>query len=1010
MQLSAQEKATLHFYEWEYRNRGYYHFDTPVNIEAPYIPFYHKKFTDTSFIDDGVAPSFFKGIQNLFLPTKVIEEPVEEELVLEPNFLVFSEKPTIVGFSLSFPKGTEILPNRNIEYLNILSFSEDVISFEIIGTNEDITIQFVSSEFDSERIQSHLKAYFPTVIVKQISLDSFNFDEDKEIAIADFGLNDEFIRPIKQKDSFGIDSLTSLFATMESLQMDDVAVFQILFKGITSPLAKEIPYSVSDGAGGSFFADAPEMVFCAKDKISNPLFSVVLRIAAQGKTMNRSQYLAQELARSISSISSSEFNKLIPLSNEGYDYDFHFYNLNNRLSNRLGFILNSKELNTFVHYPNKTVISSKLGLSGVKTKRAKSILEKGIPIGTNIYNGEEVPVIIDTETRLSHTHILGVTGVGKSTLLANMILADISQGLGCAMFDPHGDIIDDILVRIPEDRAKDVILIDPSDADFPIGFNLLEANTDAEKIVLSSDLVSAFKRHATAWGDNMTAVLQNAVNTVLESSRGGTLIELKRFLIEEKFREEYLTSVKDPSLHYYWKNEYPMVRKGISPLLTRIDTFLRPKLVRYMLAQKKGVDISECLRTNKIVLLKLSQGLIGEQNSYLLGSLFLAKFNQAALARQSKNRNERAPYMLYLDEFQNFITPSIERILSGARKYSLGITIAHQEMGQIQDVSLSNSVLSNPKTRICFRLGDNDAKKLESGFSYFEASDLQGLERGEAIMRIGSSSNDFNLKTAILPEITENFSDAIISSVRINYGTQKAEVEKLLISMLPSFQFPKKTTFKKPIEERPKVLKELRKIPEPKIEQNNVEVFKKENVKVISKKVREQLIQDENTSEEIRTHIYLQSMIKKLGQDRNYKATTEYLTKDGGRIDVVLEQNGLKIGVEISETNKPTYEVQNIKKCLRDGCIPVIVISKNRNHLNAIKNLADKELSKKDRNLVQFIQPDEISNLLDGFAILPQKQQEVIKGFRIVTEFDNNESSQTKNIKSRLAKIFKRKK
>jgi hypothetical protein len=330
-------------------------------------------------------------------------------------------------------------------------------------------------------------------------------------------------------------------------------------------------------------------------------------------------------------------------------------------------------------------------------------------------------------------------------------------------------------------------------------------------------------------------------------------------------------------------------------------------------------------------------------------------------------------------------------------------------MGQIQDTSQLNSDLSNPKTRICFRLGDNDAKKLESGFSYFEASDLQSLERGEAIMRIGSSSNDFNIKTTMLPEVTEDFSDTIISSVRSNYGTPKVEVEKLLISMLPSFQSTKKKAFKKPIEENLKVVKELEKISEPKIEETNVEEIKKENVKVISKKVRDKLIQDESASLEIRAHTYLQSMIKKLGQDRNYKATTEYLTKDGGRIDVVLEQNGLKIGIEISETNKPAYEVQNIKKCLRDGCIPVIVISKNRNHLNAIKSLADKELSKKDKTLVQFIQPDEISKLLDGFAVLPQKQQEVIKGFRIVTEFDTNESSQTKNIKSHLAKIFKKK-
>ena len=384
----------------------------------------------------------------------------------------------------------------------------------------------------------------------------------------------------------------------------------------------------------------------------------------------------------------------------------------------------------------------------------------------------------------------------------------------------------------------------------------------------------------------------------------------------------------------------------------------------------------------------------------------MAKFNQSALARQNQSRDERKPYMLYLDEFQNFITPSIERILSGARKYKLGITIAHQELGQIQDTSLLNSVLSNPKTRICFRLGDSDAKKLESGFSYFEQTDLQSLERGEAIMRIGSSNNDFNLTTKMLSKVNIDYSTKIIHLVREKYATSKVEVEELLITMLPSRnRILKKDNITKPekkeVQQKEKtIISKSKELKEKKIKET----------KLVSEKERAKIIAAENESIEVRAHTYLQSIIKKLGQDRNYKATTEYLTKDGGRIDVLLEQNGLKIGFEISETNKPAYEVQNIKKCLRAGCIPVIMVSKSRNHLNAIQNLADKELSKKDRNLVQFIQPDEISNLLDGFAVLPQKQQEIIKGFRIVTEFENDDSSQMKNIKSRLAKIFKKKK
>ncbi|MEN8775492.1 MAG: hypothetical protein ABF263_09230 [Polaribacter sp.] len=197
----------------------------------------------------------------------------------------------------------------------------------------------------------------------------------------------------------------------------------------------------------------------------------------------------------------------------------------------------------------------------------------------------------------------------------------MKQGNGCALFDPHSDIVEDVLARVPENRKDDIFLIYPSDSEFAIGFNLLGATTDAEKIVLSSDLVSSFKRHATAWGDNMSAVLSNAINTFLESSRDGTLIELKRFLLEEDFRNVFLTSVEDPSIHYYWNNEYAMVRKGIAPLLTRIDAFLRPKILRYMLAQNKGVDFRACIEEKKIVLINLSQGLIGEENSFLLGSI-----------------------------------------------------------------------------------------------------------------------------------------------------------------------------------------------------------------------------------------------------------------------------------------------------------------------------------------------------------------------------------------------------
>ena len=326
------------------------------------------------------------------------------------------------------------------------------------------------------------------------------------IAICYFGLHDEFVRPIQTMQSFNVDPLTAIIATFETLTRNDLVVFQIIFKGVTAPWSRDIPYAVSDGSGGSFFSDSPEMVSCAQEKVSQPLFSVVMRIASQGANDYRSQYMASELARNISNVSRSKVNHLIPLSNEGYSYDFHAYNLLDRTSNRFGMILNSKELSTFVHYPNKTVVSSKLGMQGGATKRVVQEYTNGKYIlGINHHHGESHIVGLNDQARLRHTHIIGSTGVGKSTLIANMMIEDMKRGNGCCLFDPHGDIVEDILLRVPEHRKDDVILIDPSNLDFPIGFNLLHASTEAEKMVLSSDLVSAFKRYATSWGDNRSA-------------------------------------------------------------------------------------------------------------------------------------------------------------------------------------------------------------------------------------------------------------------------------------------------------------------------------------------------------------------------------------------------------------------------------------------------------------------------------------------------------------------------
>src|ERR1019366_6790838 len=275
----------------------------------------------------------------------------------------------------------------------------------------------------------------------------------------------------------------------------------------------------------------------------------------------------------------------------------------------------------------------------------------------------------------------------------------------------------------------------------------------------------------TSWGDQMNSVFANAILAFLESDKGGTLIDLRKFLIEKPFREQYPKSVTDPSIVYYWQKEYPILKSGsIGPILTRLDSFLRPKMIRNMVAQNKSLDFEDILDSKKILLMKLSQGLIGAENSYLLGTFMVSKIQQAAMARQVKQQADRSDYYLYIDEFQNFITPSMSAILSGARKYHLGLILAHQDMQQLhkEDSELESSVMANAGTRICFRLGDADARKFEGGFSYFDTMDLQNLSTGEAIIRIERPENDCNMTTIPVGErdadVAREARDTVIST------------------------------------------------------------------------------------------------------------------------------------------------------------------------------------------------------------------------------------------------------
>jgi type IV secretory pathway TraG/TraD family ATPase VirD4 len=550
-----------------------------------------------------------------------------------------------------------------------------------------------------------------------------------------------------------------------------------------------------------------------------------------------------------------------------------------------------------------------------KTRAAPdSCLEAGLVLGQNTHAGATRTVALSPHQRTQHMYVIGSSGTGKSTFLLNCIVQGIQAGEGLAVLDPHGDLIDEILSRVPESRYDDVILVDPADRDFPVGFNILSAHSEVEKELLASDLVAVFQRLSTRWGDQMNSILANAILAFLESGTGGTLSDLRRFLVEEDFRSAFLASVRDPDVVYYWEREFPLLAgRPQASLLSRLDTFLRPKLIRNMVSQKDSrLDFAEIMDRGKIVLAKLSQGSIGEGNAYLLGSLLVSKFYQLAIARQAVASEERRPFYLYVDECQNFLTPSMASILSGARKYHLGLILAHQDLQQLsgKDAEILNAVITNPYTRVCFRLGDLDAKRLEKGFAHFEAADLQSLGVGEALCRVGRADHDFTLSTARLPPVDAAIAQerraALLAMSRTKYARPREEVEAMLQSARPAALTAEPEI--EPSDLGVPVIMEVR-APESKPPAKQPGPLEQTMPSPVVSVTPGRGGLD---------HKYWQSFIKTWADRKGYRASIEKEVLDGsGSVDIAVESAVWSVAFEISVTSTLDQELARLPKVIK---------------------------------------------------------------------------------------------
>ena len=986
-----EEKLTDQFYAWELYGRGWYIWNAPVAPEPPFRPFLGHYLPREHVVDDGRRPTFFSSLVARLTQTQTtpVEETAEEEEA-EPEIF---ERAGVVELQTSLPLSLNVSKENIEQLLFSLGHCREPISFEIIGCHDSIIAQFAASETDVNRLQTQLEANFADgVFIQQncVLENKWRANTNDDALIVQFGLSREFMIPILATKGFGTDPFIGITAAMSKLCKGETAVFQVLFQRVRNPWGESILRSVTDNTGKDFFVNVPELSKEARNKISRPLYAATVRIAVKSEAHERTMEIARGLVASLSVFSNPHTNEFIPLENRHYPAADHEEDLLRRQSRRCGMILNSDELIALVHLPSSSIRTPKFKREGERSKAAPSIAinPSGMLLGENYHGGKASMVRLTAEQRVRHAYVIGASGTGKSTFLFNLIRQDIENGQGVAVLDPHGDLVEKICGIVPENRINDVVLLDPSDEEFSIGFNILSAHSDLEKNLLASDLVSIFQRLSTSWGDQMGSVFNNAILAFLESRKGGSLADLRRFLIEPAFRNQFLESVSDPDIVYYWKKAFPTLagNKSVGSVLTRLDTFLSPKPIRYMVSQRENrLDFADIMNSGKIFLAKLSQGKMGRENSYLMGSLLVAKFQQAAMGRQTMLEKDRRNFWLHIDEFHNFITPSMAEILTGARKYRVGMVLAHQEVRQLHKESDVASAVLSAYTRVCFRVGDDDARKLSDGFAFFETRDLQSLSNFSAICRVERADYDFNLTFPALTEPDERDASEtrsrVIAASRAKYAVSRQQIEAEQAQLReqanesePSVPKKHKTTeLSKTVEAEEQELKSSAALTEmqPKISHLRVEV-KPALAEKPPERSKEQLIPAAPVQEKGiggHQHNLIRERIECVAQQLGYSASREHPTDSGGKIDVVLKKHERAIACEIAITTTIDHEVGNVSKCLKAGFKSVVVISPSNDRLEKIRTGVAASLSGEECSLVGYYHPDAFITRLQHLAL-----------------------------------------
>ena len=626
--------------------------------------------------------------------------------------------------------------------------TQPTVSFELVARQEDIRFYVWTPKSMQDLIEKQIHGAYSDAEILEVP--EYNiFSENGKVAYKSLQLAKSNFFPIKTFKDLVTDPLSSLSSAMAKMGPGEAAAIQILLSPAESTWQKDGRKFISDtkkqesDPEKAKFSTSAKTLEAVENKISKPGFETSIRIVVVSGAAEKAKMTLDNINSSFSQFASENNSiKSRKIRSKGsfmedflYRYQPMFHLFGNHPS-----ILNSEELATIYHFPNKQVTTPHIYWLYSKTAPAPAeIPTEGLFLGQSTYRGIKRAVYISIDDRRRHMYIIGKTGTGKTELLKDLIMQDIKAGRGICFMDPHGDAIEDLLKLIPPERAEDVIYFNPSDTDRPMGLNLLEANTEDEKHFVSTAVINMmyklFDPYKTGIvGPRFEHAVRNAMLTAM-SEPGSTFVEVMRILTDASFVQEILPKVQDPIVRRYWTDQIAQTAdfhksEVLDYIVSKFGRFVTNKMIRNIIGQSQSsFSFRTVMDESKILLINLAKGAIGEENSNFLGLVLVPRILMAAMSRQDVPEDTRKDFYLYVDEFQNFATPDFAQILSEARKYRLNLTVANQFIGQVEE-EVKNAVFGNVGSIIAFRVGVTDASYLAHEFTpTFGEDDLLNIDR-----------------------------------------------------------------------------------------------------------------------------------------------------------------------------------------------------------------------------------------------------------------------------------------